>query len=86
MKANRSPLMISSGIFWPSWALSFGFGSKRSTCDGPPAMNRKMMFLAFGAKCGGRAVSGSAATDLGPKSSGSRRARRASPPMPNPPC
>jgi len=30
--------------------VELGFGSKRATWDGPPAMNRKIMFFAFGAK------------------------------------
>ena len=40
MKAKRSPFTSSSGIASPSWRLSCGLGSKRSTCDGAPAMNR----------------------------------------------
>jgi hypothetical protein len=39
-------------MVFPSSSLSFGFGSNKSTCDGPPAMKRKMMRLARGAKFG----------------------------------
>jgi hypothetical protein len=42
----------------PSNSFSAGFGSKVSTCDGPPCMNRKMTRFAFGLKCGGRTASG----------------------------
>ena len=37
---------------WPAYFISAGFGSHRSTCDGPPVMNSRMTCLAFGAKCG----------------------------------
>ena len=40
MKANRSPFTSSSGIGWPECFCSAGFGSRRSTCDGAPAMKR----------------------------------------------
>ena len=40
MKAKRSPFTSSSGIGWPSCCFSLGLGSKRSTCEGAPAMNR----------------------------------------------
>ena len=36
----------------PAYFISAGFGSHRSTCDGPPVMNSRMTCLAFGAKCG----------------------------------
>src|SRR4051794_9447929 len=35
-----------------------GLGSKVSTCDGPPFMNRKMTRLARAGKCGGRDARG----------------------------
>ena len=35
-----------------------GFGSKRSNCEGPPFMKRKMTRLAFGTMPGKRAESG----------------------------
>ena len=50
MKANRFPLMNDSGIFWPSLFTSSGFQSKRSKCEGPPAIKRNMTFFAFGGK------------------------------------
>ena len=50
MKAKRSPFTSSSGMGSPLCCLSFGFGSKRSTCEGAPAMNRKITCFAFGAK------------------------------------
>ena len=49
MKAKRSPLTISAGISWPSYLRSAGLLSNRSSCDGAPAMNRKITCLAFGA-------------------------------------
>ena len=38
--------------------MSNGLGSKVSTCEGPPGMNRKIMRLARGGKCGGRGARG----------------------------
>src|SRR5580765_9075044 len=35
-----------------SSSVSLGLGSNESTCETPPSMNRKMTFLALGAKCG----------------------------------
>jgi hypothetical protein len=40
MNAKRSPLMMSSGMSWPSYFVNAGLGSNRSSCDGAPAMNR----------------------------------------------
>jgi hypothetical protein len=37
---------------WPSYLARIGLGSNISSCDGPPAMNRKMTFLAFTGRCG----------------------------------
>ena len=51
MKAKRSPLTNSSGTAWPSCFVSAGFGSKRSSCDGAPAMNRWMTRFALAAWC-----------------------------------
>ena len=45
---------------WPAYWASIGLGSKVSTCDGPPFMNRKMTRFARAGKCGGRTASGSA--------------------------
>ena len=43
---------------WPLYFSRAGLGSKVSTCDGPPFMNRKMTRLAFGANIGGLGASG----------------------------
>ena len=43
-----------------------GLGSKVSTCDGPPFMNRKMTRLARGGKCGGFGASGFGTPAPGP--------------------
>src|SRR5436305_93913 len=40
------------GIGWPSYFVSVGLGSKLSTCDKPPFMNRKITRFAFGLKLG----------------------------------
>ena len=48
----------SSGIFLPSYFVSSGFGSKVSTCDGPPFMNRWTTRLARAGKCGFFGASG----------------------------
>src|SRR5260221_517399 len=42
-------------IGWPCSLASRGLGSKVSSWDGPPSMNRKMTFLALAGKCGARA-------------------------------
>src|SRR5829696_6845901 len=42
----------SNGGACPLYFASAGFGSKVSTCDGPPDMNRKITRFARGAKCG----------------------------------
>ncbi len=44
----------------PSYSVPFrfdnsGFGSSKSTCDGPPCMNSEIIAFALGAKCGARA-------------------------------
>ena len=49
-----------AGSFWPCRRVSSGLGSKVSTCDGPPDMNRKMTRFAVGSKCGSFGASGSA--------------------------
>ena len=46
-------------------SCSFGLWSNSSSWLGPPAMNRKMTFLACGGKCGGRAASGSLPRSFG---------------------
>ena len=45
-------------IFSPCFFRINSFGSNRSGCEGPPAINRKMTRLARGAKCGSRTASG----------------------------
>ena len=52
----RLSYLISPGNFWPSYFVSIGLGSKRSTCDGPPIMKSEIIALAFGSKCGGFGV------------------------------
>ena len=47
-----------TGIGLPCHRASSGFGSNKSTCDGPPYMKRKITDFAFGAKCGARGSSG----------------------------
>ena len=37
---------------WPLYLSNAGLGSKVSTCEGPPFINKWMMCLARGAKCG----------------------------------
>src|SRR5580658_10269098 len=49
----RSSLGFSNGSGWPLSLASRGFGSKVSTCEGPPDMNKKMMRLALAGNCGG---------------------------------
>ena len=39
------------GSGWPWYFASIGFGSKLSTCDRPPFMNRKMTCFAFAGWC-----------------------------------
>ena len=36
----RSVFRFPAGIGWPLYFVSIGFGSKVSTCDGPPFRNR----------------------------------------------
>src|ERR1051326_1716719 len=68
------------GTCWPFNLASVGLGSNVSRCEGPPCMNRKMMFFAVGGKCGffaaGMLVTAAAATAGKPKP-GRRRCRRA---------
>ena len=49
---RRSVFISPVGRGWPSYFSSSGLGSKVSTCETPPFMNRKMMFFARGAKSG----------------------------------
>src|SRR5262245_12724488 len=50
--AANSNLGLAIGSGLPSISVSLGFGSKVSTCETPPCMNRKITRLARGAKCG----------------------------------
>ena len=43
----RSVAMVPPGSGWPWYLSSAGLGSKLSTCDSPPFMNRKMTCLAL---------------------------------------
>ena len=42
---------VPPGSGWPWYLSSIGFGSKLSTCDTPPFMNRKMTRLACAGWC-----------------------------------
>ncbi len=46
------------GIGWPLRFVNSGLGSHRSTCDGPPYMNKQMQARALAGKCGFRGASG----------------------------
>src|SRR5690606_31007261 len=65
MKAKRSPWRYSAGTSLPSKRRSAGLSSNRSSCDGAPAMNRKMTCLALGAKCVPSPAATRAATSCG---------------------
>ena len=54
MNANRRFPAATAEAAGRSSSASFGLGSNKSSCDGPPSMNRKMHRLARGAKCGCR--------------------------------
>src|ERR1700730_12511081 len=54
----RTSLGVSNGGGLPLSRSSNGFGSKRSTCEGPHDMKRKMMRLTFAGYCGGLTSSG----------------------------
>src|SRR5262245_7099869 len=69
-------------IGWPCSLARRGFGSKVSTCDGPPSMNRKMTLRALGLKCGGRGANGSFSKDGIPKAESFKSAARATAPNP----
>jgi hypothetical protein len=43
----RSVAIEPPGSGWPWYLSSIGFGSKLSTCDSPPFMNRKITRFAF---------------------------------------
>ena len=54
-EASRLPVCVrksfgfAKGKGWPFIAASFGLGSKRSTCDGPPGMYKKTQRFAVAA-------------------------------------
>ena len=52
-RKKRRASSIESGRGWPSYFLKLGFGSKRSSCDGPPSWKMKIQLLVC-VKCGGR--------------------------------
>ena len=43
----RRPVITEAGGSWPAYFCNAGLGSKVSTCDGPPSMNRKITLFAF---------------------------------------
>ncbi len=47
----RSVATVPPGSGWPWYLSSIGFGSKLSTCDRPPFMNRKITCLARAGWC-----------------------------------
>src|SRR5262249_39188554 len=71
---------LAKGTGLPSSRSKRGFGSNVSTCDGPPAMKRKMIRLARGGKCGGLGDSGSTAASA--RHSSANSDARASEPKP----
>src|SRR5436305_2894075 len=59
---DRRPVVTPTVAGVEPWCfVSIGLGSKVSTCDGPPFMNRKMTRFALGAKCGAFGARGLAA-------------------------
>src|SRR5438067_11326864 len=52
LRTLKSGSLSRLGIGWPLRLVSSGLGSKRSTCDGPPYMNRQMQARALAGKCG----------------------------------
>src|SRR4051794_30621332 len=67
----------------PSYLVKAGFGSKLSTCDKPPFMNRKMTRFAFGLKLGLSISQGAGPTVLAALAIDPTRL--AKPSMPKPP-
>src|SRR5712691_918022 len=55
---------LASGSGLPLSFCRRSFGSKESTCETPPSMNRKITDFALGAKCAGRSFIGSSARSL----------------------
>ena len=47
----RSVAMLPPGSGWPWYLSSIGLGSKLSTCESPPFMNRKMTCFALAGWC-----------------------------------
>ncbi len=84
MKAKRFPLTNSSGIGLPFSSWSFGLGSNSSSWLGPPAMNRKITFLARPGKWPLRGVSGLTSGSLASARPWLNRLARAIEPMPTP--
>ena len=62
MKASCKSLVSDAGSGLPSHFSSSGFGSNKSSWLGPPSMNRKITFLAFGANIGALGASGFVST------------------------
>ena len=61
----------------PAYFINAGFGSHRSTCEGPPVMKSRMTFFAFGGKCG--------PTERASAANASPARRSTRPSMPTPP-
>src|SRR5262245_46825916 len=82
----RINLGASKGSGFPLSACSRGLGSNVSTCDGPPAINRKITRLACGVKCGGFTDNGDAApnTSAAAWAANSSANKPANPSIPNP--
>src|SRR5882757_2776022 len=78
----RSNFGFSKGRGFPLSFASRGFGSNKSTCDGPPDMNRKIIRFAFAGYGGGLTVSGLSPTKTLETISSANNP--ASPSMPNP--
>src|SRR5258707_1156399 len=71
--------LLDRGSGLPLSRSSKGFGSKRSTCEGPPDMKRKMMRLAFAGYCGGFTSNGLDEAGSAEASSASKPARATMP-------
>src|SRR5690349_12281219 len=79
----RSSFGFSNGSGLPFSSRNFGFGSKRSTCDGPPDIKRKMTRLAFGGNIGGFNANGLAVALSAPRTK-SFASKPARPSIPKP--
>src|SRR5439155_9512930 len=78
----RTSFGCSNGNGLPLYSASFGFGSKRSTCEGPPDMKRKIIRLARGVNGGGLTASGLLLADSRDLASSANKPARARVPKP----